>query len=91
MHKAADDLEHILESNTRLDFEQFYLLFRDTITGLNYLHGNKIAHRDIKSGNIMRAKLNRFFQFCYADYDIGVNLSRLYEYEVLNANDDVNF
>jgi len=55
-----------------LSFSEFYPIFRDSITGLCYIHNKNIAHRDIKPANIMKINKNHY---ALADYGEGINLS----------------
>ncbi len=54
-----------------LNFKQVFPVFRDSILGITFMHINNIAHRDIKSKNIMRINENKYV---IADYGEGVNL-----------------
>ena len=46
-------LEELLEAKPDLVKENKVSLCHDVVDGLNFLHGKKILHRDIKSGNIL--------------------------------------
>ena len=73
MEFATDkDLSHVLEKNGGpLKFKDFWLLFIHGIVGLTYMHLLRIAHRDIKPGNILKL----FQVFVLADYGLSVDLS----------------
>ena len=47
MQLAETDLAKIIK-NKKMNFREFFELFKDAIIGLNFMHINKIAHRDIK-------------------------------------------
>ena len=36
-----------------MNFNDFFIVFRDTILGIAYMHTNTLAHRDIKPDNIL--------------------------------------
>ena len=50
----------------------FLPLLMHTVLGLTFMHMKKIAHRDIKPGNIMVFGKN---DYRLADYGAGMNLS----------------
>lgn len=62
--KRGDLLEYILSRNS-LPEDETRGIFQDVVVGVQYLHGNNIAHRDLKCENILldehgRAKLSDF-------------------------------
>ena len=47
MELAETDLNKIIK-NKKMNFKEFFELFKDCIIGITFMHINKIAHRDIK-------------------------------------------
>lgn len=53
MELGDQNLEKLIEQNTRLDEETFRNYFKQIAKGLSYAHGLQMAHLDIKPQNIM--------------------------------------
>jgi serine/threonine protein kinase len=45
-------LQSVLEEKQRLEWPDFYRIFRQLCLALSYAHGESVIHRDIKPGNI---------------------------------------
>lgn len=59
------DLLDFVKNNGRVPEQQSWLWFRQMASGLHYLHGKNIAHRDLKCENIL---LSRKFNVKLADF-----------------------
>lgn len=51
--KGVDLCKYILEDKNDLTEEQTKKVMRDLMSAMNYVHANKICHRDIKLENII--------------------------------------
>lgn len=73
MDIAELSFEKILKSRDfkPMNLEEFFLVLKDGILGLAYMHSHAIAHRDIKPGNIMKTNSNKLV---IADFGGSVNL-----------------
>ena len=84
MEKATNDLGHIININKnkikQINFNEFFVIFRDTILAITYMHTNTFAHRDIKPDNILKMKSGKYVLM---DFGIGINLENESSY-----NDD---
>ena len=74
MELAQDDLTKIWKKikNKQMSFKDFFLVFKDTILAIVYMHSRAIAHRDIKPDNILKMSSGKFV---LGDYGVGINLS----------------
>ena len=73
MEKAECNLQTIIDSQPGImPFKEFYILFRDTIFGLTFMHMKNIAHRDINTLNIMKISPN---QYKIKNNSKGINLT----------------
>lgn len=64
------DLNGLIYSSTRANMSQsrFMKIFVQLILGLDYIHRNKILHRDIKAGNIF---INEYDDIKIGDFGLG--------------------
>ena len=69
MKKAETDVGKLLKEEGPIEnLREFFPILHDCILGVVYMNMNAIAHRDIKPGNVMKMKSNRFV---LADYGEG--------------------
>ena len=66
---SVNDLIHICQ--TPLDEDEIREVVASVLLGLNYLHQNKMIHRDVKAGNIL---LTEFGQAKLADFGVSAQL-----------------
>ena len=55
---AGGDLNNYIAKNKNLSEEQALQFFAMLLLGVDYLHSNKIYHRDLKPGNILIDELS---------------------------------
>ena len=85
MEKAESDLREMRRELTEdeMPFKTFFPIMRYTILGLAYMHSKGLAHRDIKSLNILIMKSGKC---ALADYGEGINLAGEERYDENDHN-----
>jgi serine/threonine protein kinase len=61
-------LDQVAATNTVLNEERHKHIFKQILTGLDYLHGEGICHRDIKPSNILLS--SDLEKVCIVDFNV---------------------
>lgn len=73
---AGDSLEEVLKLEGRIEAKRMFILFRELMTGLQYVHQLKIVHRDLKPANIMLAVEHQKETLKLTDFGLARALNR---------------
>ena len=77
MEIAKSDLKKVFKDRNfiPMNLKEFFLVLKDGIYGLTYMHSHAIAHRDIKPENIMKINSKKLV---IADFGVSINLENSY-------------
>ena len=64
---------HIIDNEQTIDESKIYIIIKQLLSAINYLHSHNICHRDIKPQNILLSKKGEINNIKLIDFGLSVN------------------